>query len=188
MIGPFARTMWPWNARFLPTCNVFYWRADLEAAEGFDEAFATPAGEDTDLGLRIRKLGRQIVLDDRPLVYHDVRANSFRQTLGETLRWVNLPRLIAKHPEVRKELLHARIFWRPSHPRVLLAASGLILTPWFPPAAVLAIPWVTQSVSSKKFGPSRRRRVVALPGRLVVDLLEVAVMARGSLRHRTVML
>jgi len=185
---PFIRVVRNDDASFFATCNVFYRRDDLEAVAGFDETFRTPAGEDTDLGLRIRALGRPARFVAEASVHHPVRPPSFRATLRETVRWTGIPRVVARHPSVRDDLLHHRVFWKRSHPTALLAVVGLALLPRSRVGALLLAPWLYHRVHTSPACPGPRRRVLALPGTFVVDVLEVAVMLRGSLRERTLVL
>jgi glycosyltransferase involved in cell wall biosynthesis len=190
LLVDFSRTQRVDDARFAQTCNVFYRRADLEAAGGFDPGFTTPGGEDTDLALRVEALGSPRVHAPRAVVRHDVRPTSLRATLRETLRWADIPRLYAKHPHARAESLHRRWFWKPSHPPVLLLLVGLAvaLVRRSPGPLVLAAPWVRFRTVTWPLARGPRRRWALLPGALAVDALEVAVMVRGSVRHRTVVL
>ncbi len=185
---PFTRVVQNDDARFFATCNVFYRRDDLEAVGGFDETFRTPAGEDTDLGLRIRDLGRPPRFVASAAVHHPVRPPSFRATLRETVRWTGIPRVVARHPSVRRDLLHHRVFWKRAHPPAIVAVLGLALVPRSRLAALLLVPWLHHRLRTEPACPGPRRRVLALPGTFVVDVLEVGVMARGSIRERTLVL
>lgn len=190
LLVDFSRTQRVEDARFAQTCNVAYRRVDLEAAGGFDRGFCTPGGEDTDLALRVEALGSPRLFCGDAAVRHDVRASSLRATLRETLRWHDIPRLYAKHPVARRESLHRRWFWKPSHPPVLLLAAGAALAAVrrSPAPLLLALPWVRFRTEVWPVARGPRRRWALLPGALAVDLLEVAVMVRGSVRHRTVVL
>lgn len=190
LLVDFARTQRVEDPRFAQTCNVVYRRADLHAAGGFDRGFRAPGGEDTDLALRVEGLGSPRVFCADAVVRHDVRATSLRATLRETLRWQDVPRLYAKHPAARRESLHLRWFWKPSHPPALLLALGLGLAAArrSPAPLLLTLPWVRFRTAVWPMARGPRRRWALLPGALAVDLLEVAVMARGSARHRTVVL
>ena len=190
LLVDFARTLRVEDARFAPTCNVFYRRADLEAAGGFDPTFTHAGGEDTDLALRVEALGSRRVFAPDAAVRHDVRPSHLRVTLRDTLRWVDVPLLYAKHPAARGESLHRGVFWKPSHPPVLLLLVGLALTAGRrrPGPLLLALPWVRFRTQVWPVARGPRRRWAMLPGALAVDVLEVAVMARGSLRHRTLVL
>jgi glycosyltransferase involved in cell wall biosynthesis len=190
LLVDFSRTQRVDDARFAQTCNVFYRRADLEASGGFDPGFETPGGEDTDLALRVEALGSPRVHAPAAVVRHDVRPSSLRATLRETLRWYDIPRVYAKHPHARRESLHRRLFWKPSHPPVLLLAAGvgIALARRRPGPLLLAVPWIRFRTVVWPVSGGPRRRWAMLPGALAVDALEVAVMARGSLRNRTVVL
>ncbi len=185
-LGAFSRTMRVDDARFMQTCNAFYRLADLEAVGGFDPAHRT--GEDVDLGLRVHALGREIRYAGDVRVLHDVRPSSFRATLRESWSWVDLPRLHRRHPAHRSRLFFARHFWKPTHPLVLLAVTGLAAAWRWPPAALLVLPWVRFRVVRWPLVPGRRRRWLVLPGAFVVDVVEVVTMLRGSVKHRTVLL
>jgi GT2 family glycosyltransferase len=193
--GPFSLTVTVEDVRFFHTCNVFYRREDLEAVGGFDEGFRTPGGEDTDLGLRVRALGAEPAFAPEALVYHDVSPSSLAAVLRQTLRWTDIPRFFRKHPEARRDLLVGRLFWKPSHPRVIAAAGGLLAAaaaaPTAPAAAgalVLGLPWLWFRVRRRPLAEGPRRRWLVLPGAFAVDLLEVGVMLAGSLRHRALVL
>jgi GT2 family glycosyltransferase len=190
LLVDFARTQRVDDVRFAQTCNVVYRREDLQRAGGFDRGFTTPGGEDTDLALRVEALGSRRVFAAQAVVRHDVRPSSLAATLRETLRWYDVPRLYAKHPSARAQMLHLRWFWKPSHPPVLLLLAGVAaaLGTRRPAGLLLAGPWVLFRTRVWPVARGPRRRWALLPGALAVDLLEVAVMARGSLRHRTVVL
>lgn len=190
LLVDFSRTQRVEDARFAQTCNVFYRRTDLEAVDGFDPAFTTPGGEDTDLALRVEAVGSPRVFAPDAVVRHDVRPTSLRATLRETRRWTDVPLLYAKHPAARRESLHRSVFWKPTHPPVLLLLVGLLAAAGRrrPEPLLLALPWVRFRTQVWPVARGPRRRWALLPGALAVDALEVAVMARGSVRHRTVVL
>ncbi|MGH2784712.1 MAG: glycosyltransferase family 2 protein [Actinomycetota bacterium] len=185
--GPFSRTISVLEASFFETCNTFYRRADLEAAGGFDEAFTSHGGEDTDLGWRIRKRGVEAVFAPEALVHHDVKPSELGAAVREALRWTGIPRVIRLHPEGRSHL-YGGLFWKPSHPFAIAAAAGALLAPRSRWALVLALPWLWYRIGVAPLDPGRRRRVAALPGALAVDLAEVVAMVRGSIEHRTFVL
>lgn len=186
--APFSRTMAVDSARFFETCNVFYRRRDLEAAGGFDERFRRPSGEDTHLGLAVTARGVEPVFARDALVLHDVRPGSLAGALRETLRWVDLPLVLRGRPEARPALVHRLVFWKPTHPPATVAAAGLLLALRWRPALVLVVPWLVHRLRTSPPCADPAGRVLALPGALAVDLCEVGVMVRGSLRHRTVLL
>ncbi|MGH9085487.1 MAG: glycosyltransferase family 2 protein [Acidimicrobiales bacterium] len=184
---PFARSLTMEDARFFQTANAFYRRDDLEAVGGLDEEFST--GEDTDLGLRVAALGGSVVFVPEALVHHRVHTPDARGAVRGALRWVDLPLVVRRHPEMRGALVH-RLFWKRSHPPLVLAVVGAGVALGGHPRAGLALvlPWLHHRLRTAPIVPGRRRRVELLPAALVVDLAEVTAMAIGSIRHRVVVL
>jgi len=198
--GPFSRTINVHDVDYLATCNVFYDWTDLEAVGGFEEAYETPTGEDTDLAWRIRdELGRGFAFEGNAVVRHAVRPSNFLAALRETARWYGIPLFVARHPRARREMLHRRVFWKPSHPKALLALAGGVLlilaVAGIVPAWLIAVglvlcgPWLRHRLRSRPL-PTRRMRYrpFYLPGALAIDLAEIVAMIRGSLRYRTLVL
>lgn len=187
-MGPFSRTVYALDANWLPTCNVFYRRADLDAVDGFDETFVKPGAEDTDLGYRVHyQCRRELRFAPDVLVYHDVRPSRFIDAAKESQRWSAMPRFFRTHPESRANL-HRRIFWKASHPKALLAAAGLILTTRSNLFLLLLLPWLHYRTRVRRPLGWKKSTIALLPGVLIVDLLEVVAMVRGSLRYRTLVL
>jgi hypothetical protein len=186
LLRPFSRSLRVESVRFFETCNIFYRRRDLEAARGFDESLRT--GEDTELGLRVRDDGVEAVYAPDALVFHEVRTGNFRGAIREAQRWVDLPRVVGLHPEDRHGLLYRRWFWKRTHPSVMLAAVAVGLSAVDRRALLLMAPWLWVRLKVDPPCPGPRRRWFALPGALAVDVVEVAVMIRGSVRHRTLVL
>jgi glycosyltransferase involved in cell wall biosynthesis len=184
-IGPFSRTIRVNDVNWLPTCNVFYRRSDLGAVGGFDESFLQVGGEDTDLAFRVRdECGREFAFAHDALVYHDVRPSRFVDAAKESFRWTGAPRFFRLHPDGRARL-HRGIFWKPSHPKVILATIGLLLGLVYRPSLLLALPWLYYRTRVRRPAGPRRGIPAALPGTFVVDLFETIAMIRGSIRHRT---
>lgn len=183
--GPWSRSLTVRDARFVQTANAFYWRADLEAVGGFDEVFRN-GGEDTDLGMRVcAQLGRQRVYEPEALVLHDVHPGTARSLArSSATRWTDLPLVLRRHPEMRAQA-HYRVFWKRTHPWVLLALAGLVAAPVRPAAAVGLAPWLVDR--GWRHRPPRARWR-SLPGVFLVDVAEVVGCARGSLRHRSLLL
>ena len=185
---PFARAMDVGDPRFFETCNVFYRRRDLIAAGGFDERFRRPSGEDTHLGLRVAELGVEAVFADDAVVYHDVRHDGARAALAEATRWADLPLVFKGRAYARPGRVHRRLFWKPSHPPALLALAGLAVGSRWRPGLLLLGPWLHYRLRRDPVASEPARRVATLPLALALDATEVATMARGSIRHRTVLL
>lgn len=187
--APHARTQAidppsPWAQ----TCNILYPRELLDRLDGFDEEIES--GEDTDVALRGIGAGASLCAAPEVLNYHSVHVSGLPALLRTLPRWEFIPWLVKRHPELRREC-SAGLFWRETHGWMLLALLGLAvgLTSRRRSAALLALPWTVRAASS--YGSGLRGRVragVELPGRAVVDLAELAVLARGSARHRSLVL
>lgn len=199
-VGPFSRTMEVTaETGYYQTCNVAYRRDCLERLGGFDERFRRAAGEDTDLAWRARAAGARTTFVADALVHHDVRPSSLRAQLADTPRWEAVVLCARSHPGLRR-LFHRPWCWKASHPPALLALAGLALatgpavaarpaTAWSRLGAVaLTAPYLRYRVFIEPLRGGPRRRTAAIPGALLLDLAEVAVLARASLRHRSLVL
>jgi GT2 family glycosyltransferase len=173
---------------FAQTCNIAYPRELLERVNGLDENLPAPAGEDTDLAVRARAAGAELVAAPDAVVYHAVEELLLPDAIRLNFRWRHLAFVIKRHPELRSHFTH-RIFWRRSHRDVLMLVVGLGVARRFPPALLLAMPWTRRRLLRR--GRHKRALVagaVELPGALVVDLCEVVAMCWGSARYRTIIL
>lgn len=181
-LGPFARTLvvdgaGPW----FQTANIRYPRALLEQLDGFDERFPHPAGEDTDLGWRAWEAGAPIAYAPDAVVWHAVHPLGVRGCVRAAARWASAVPVVRRHPGIRAHLPR-RIFWKPSHERLLLAAAGLALARPTRGAALLAlVPYLLLRVGGPRSWPD-------IPGHVAVDTAEIVAMARGSVAARTLLL
>lgn len=185
---PFSRSLRVDEPRFFETCNIFYRRADLERVGGLDEAFST--GEDTDLGLRVVEGGGMPVWAPGAVVHHRVRRPDLRAHVREARRWADLALVVRRHPAHRSMLVHRSWFWKRTHPPTIVALLALAAAVVFrsPRPLALGAWWVVHRSVLEPPCPGPRRRLLALPGTLVVDAAEVEAMVRGSIRHRTLLL
>ena len=168
------------------TANIAYPREVLERAGGFDETL--PAVDDTDLEQRALGAGARLVAAPDAVTFHAVHAAGLGALLRSLWRWQHVPAVVKRHPHLR-EGMPLRIFWKERHASFLLAVGGALLAPRRPAALVLALPWVRAALPA--YGASARGRARAaseLPGRALADGTEVLALARGSLRHRTILL
>jgi GT2 family glycosyltransferase len=177
--APRARTVWidPPTAS-AQTCNAIYPRDLLERVGGFDEhGFPTCAAEDTDLAWRS---GAAIVPAPEVLTFHCVEPISLARAVRVAWRWRQLPKLVARHPGLRRHM-PLRVFWKRRHALLLLA----LVTRRPLAAAAYAI----DALPSYGTGPRGLARAASeLPGRLLVDAVELTALATGSARHRTLFL
>jgi len=168
----------PWHE----TCNIAYPRELLERLGGFDEGYGLLGGEDTDLGARALQGGTPKVYVREALVWHAVERRSFRQALREAARTRDQPQVLARFPELRRELV-LHLFTRRSHALLALALAGA-LTRKPLPAALAAAPYVRFHLDHHRISPaSLVRAATHLPVRALADSVEIAVVARRGLRR-----
>src|SRR5205823_1648100 len=104
-------------------------------------------------------------------------------------KWRDLPAAVGRHRRLRELYPLDGRLWRPSHGWLLLALAGAMAAPRRPAAAALAAPYLHGLLDpAEPYPRSRLRRAIELPGRLVVDAAEVAALAVGSARHKTLFL
>lgn len=166
-------------------CNIVYPREAVLAVGGFAEHM--DGGEDTDLNLRVQAAGFPYVGDESMLTYHAIIDASVAQWIQASRRWANLPELLRRHPQLRRELLLG-VFWKREHLWLLLGLVGLRGASRHPWRALAVLPW---AVGRGAHGENLRghvRDLTELPGWALVDLAELLALARGSLRHRTIVL
>jgi GT2 family glycosyltransferase len=187
--SPHARTLTveppvPWAQ----TANILYPREVLERLGGFDESFPDAAGEDTDLAQRGVEAGVPYVGEPDAVTYHAVHAGSIWTLMRSVWRWQAVPAVVKRHPSLR-EGMPLGVFWKTRHAHLALAALGLLLARRRPWLAVLVLPWIVEALPSYGSGPRGRLRAASeLPGRALIDVVEMTALARGSVKHRTLLL
>lgn len=172
------------------TCNIVYPRDVLERAGGFDEHLE--GGEDADLAWRARSAGVSLVAAPNVLTFHAVEAQSLPAALRSSWRWRHLPAVVGRHPQLRSATAFSGLFWKPRHAWFSLALAGTALAaaarrPALAGAAL--VPWALSAAPA--YGSSWRGRVRAgleLPAEAAIDAVELAALAAGSIRHRTIFL
>lgn len=168
------------------TCNIAYPRHVLEQVAGFDPQLRV--GEDTDLALRARRAGAEQIAAPEMLVYHAVEERGLPATLRSLTRWQDMAALVKRHPEVREHVC-ARVFWKPEHAAWIASLAGVALARRDMRAATLALPWLALSLRHRGHSPRGiLRSLIELPGRAAIDGVEIATLAQGSVRHRTLLL
>jgi glycosyltransferase involved in cell wall biosynthesis len=165
------------------TCNMLYPRELLEELGGFDEGFGLrPGGEDTDLAWRALEAGRPARFAPDALVHHAVESLGPRGSLRDAARWTETVRVFARHPGARAGL-HRRVFWNEWHYLLVRSALALALPPWMR-ALVLA----RHALALRDRARWLRAGSAAIPFLLLYDLVELVAVARGAVRHRTLVL
>jgi GT2 family glycosyltransferase len=174
-VGPYAQT-----------CNILYPRELLERLGGFDERAI--AGEDVDLSLRARASGAGISAAADAVVYHAVESHTLPGIVRQNLKWRHLAYLASRHPELRATL-PGRIFWDADHVRTTAALAGVLGARRNPALLALTLPYVAHAWGRRGSGLRARAIAVAeMPGQAVRQAAEVAGLAIGSARHRTLLL
>jgi glycosyltransferase involved in cell wall biosynthesis len=169
------------------TCNILYPRDVLERVGGLDDSLL--AFEDTDLALRAQEQGVPFVGAPEVITYHAVHTSSLARKLRGVGRWRDGPATVKRHPGLR-ESLPLGIFWKPTHAWLPLAVLGLALEARRHRGAILlGLPWAVQHLPRYGRSPrGRLRSVVELPAQAAIELGEMVVLLRASIRHRTVLL
>lgn len=171
------------------TCNMAYPRSLLERLGGFDERFPAAWGEDTDLGLRARELGASQRYVDEALTWHAVLPRSLRAAMREASRRDGSVMVVARHPAYREEF-YWRYFTHDRHACLLISFLGLLLTRGRPAAVLIATaPYLWSIFDRRNLTPRGIARQAAhAPVRLGLDLVEIYVLARASIRERVLLL
>jgi GT2 family glycosyltransferase len=173
---------------FGQTANILYPRHLLERLDGFDERFARAGGEDTDLLWRALELDVPLVGEPVAVVNHAVEAFTALQVVRGMRKWEDLPYVVKRHPELRRTYPYGR-FWRRSHLLMLVGVVGGLAATRRPAAAALALPYLRTALDPHSpHERSRLRTVIEFPGRVAVDAAEIATLAKGSVRHRSLFL
>jgi len=164
-------------------CNIFYPRELLGSLDGFDERFgAVPAGEDTDLAWRAIERGASTVLAPDAIVYHAVERVGALGMLRFAARWGAGVRMFAEHPGTRA-MLHRRVFWNVWH--YLLWRSLLAL---FVPRTVRRLVLTRHLLELRRRARRAGGGARLVPFLVVYDAVECWSIARGAIRHKTLVL
>jgi hypothetical protein len=167
--------------------NIVYPRALVARLGGFAEDLLV--GEDTELNLRALAAGARYVGEAAMVTHHAVEEGWLLDWVRGAPRWADLARLLDRHPEFRAQLF-AGLFWKRTHAWVLLAATGAAAAARrrHPAPLILLAPYVLARPFRGGGLRGRLRHVAELPGWAVVDLAEIAVLARSSIEARTLIL
>jgi GT2 family glycosyltransferase len=160
-------------------CNIFYRRAALEAAGGFDEEIQYYT-EDTSLGWSVVEQGWERGYAERAVAFHDVEERGLRYHLQTGLLERNVARIAKHHPAFREDA-----FWRPYAFRgegvaFAFALAGVLVARRSPPVGVaLLLPYLRMRLPPREH-PRRGRFFFE---RVLVDAAQFAGMRWGSVQH-----
>jgi len=184
-----SKTNWVPNppSPWCEACNIIYPRVVLERAGGFDETMYV--GEDTDLALRARATGVPYIGNAEVLTWHAHEQTTILGAMKGSLRWGGLPELVRRHPQMRNEF-PGWFFWKHTHFWFFWAVAAWFLERRSRVWGLLALPYLMHAMSEKHSHKprGRMRALLELPGQAAVDAAEIYALARGSIRHRKLLL
>lgn len=186
-LGPFSRSLWVESqGPYYQAANIAYPRPVLEALGGFDADAFPYVGEDTDLAWRAFAAGVEAVWAPDALIHHAVTDLGPAGALRMATRWTPSIRLFARHPALREAHLTYGIFWKGSHYLLVRALLALAVRRRAPLLALwLGAPYVRHLL---KRGAEEGGGPAAAPFYALHDLVELAAVARGAARHRTLVI
>jgi hypothetical protein len=117
-----------------------------------------------------------------------VSGGSLLARLRSIPRWQHIPAVVKRHPRLRRHIT-AGVFWKGEHAALVAAAAAPLLMRRHRGAALLALPWLRLSMRHRGYGlRGLVRSASELPGHVAIDAAEIAVLTRGSVRYRTLLL
>jgi GT2 family glycosyltransferase len=182
------------EAGYYETCNMGYRREVLARVGGFDEGFAMPYGEDTDLAWRAKFSGASSTFAPTAVVWHDATNPGYLAHLKEMRRREGLVMAIGRNDDLRRQL---KLGWwfSASHPPAIILFALMLVLPFrarHPSTWALGLGagvWYALACRSNTFGARRKVDWLRiLPLRLIGDFYEISILARASVRHRTFLL
>ena len=178
-----SQSIWP-PRPWAQACNILYPREVLERFGGFPEDMYV--GEDTALAETARAAGVAYVGAPEVESWHAIAETSLAGMIRGAWRWRGLPLLIRRHPRLREEFT-LWMFWKRSHAWLPLAVAAFFLERRSRAYALLAVPYVVHALPDghSQSPRGRIRSLIELPGRISLDVAEMAALAWGSVRHRT---
>jgi hypothetical protein len=200
-VGPLERSVWSGEENLYPTCNVFYRREAYDKVGGFDRtatlrwgfrfserARGLGACEDTLLGWQVRRAGIA-VHEPEALVLHHVFPADLGEWMSRGVMLGSFPAVIREIPELRETIVPRGIlFGQYSRvPLYAMIAAGLLRRRRA--LGSLAAVWVAMKARElRQTGVPAAKWLPALPGSLVVDIVNAAALVSGSARARTLVL
>jgi GT2 family glycosyltransferase len=133
-----------WSGRF-ESCNVAFRTAAFRESAGFDEQVGH-FWEDTAAGYAMLRLGWQARFVPDAIVCHDVTYPGFAWHLRRAMKARNLGPVLARYPEIARDLFWLRVFLHRRDALLLLAAAGIgvAATRRSPVPVALAVPYAAE--------------------------------------------
>lgn len=182
-----------------PTANMMVRANVFNAFGGFDEtlSFRDPFNRatecaDTDLAWRIIKAGYARRFEPRAVIWHEIEQQSLAQWILEPTRLFLVPALVKRHPELRRCLLVARLFFYPPIWLLYTAVCVAVFAVIWQPLLFLLLPSALIVRGIHRTGSVDPRRLAAHAGRVIAHLPRMLVMTSsllyGSIRYRALVL
>jgi glycosyltransferase involved in cell wall biosynthesis len=180
-LDTYSKSMYlPGPTPHFETCNIVYPRALLEQVSGFDETYPAPAGEDSDLGWRVKAVGGVALFAPDAVVHHAVFPRTPRAALKDALMATHGVQAYKLNPGLREHLTQG-VFYERSHPLMLQAAYALWLSRRNPAAVAFAAPYAINVLARARGAKSP---VKAAAFHVAYDAVQIAATVRGAVRHR----
>jgi glycosyltransferase involved in cell wall biosynthesis len=189
--GPFDRTLSVvGRSPLFESANLFVRRELFERIGGF-ESWLGPRGgkelgEDVWFGWRAERLGARTSACARALAHHAVHPGTARTFIAERGRLRYFPALVARIPELRRELCYRGVFLNQRSARFDLAVIALGLAGLTRRGGVAAgaLPYGVQVWRDLREPHGAEKAVV----RPVADAVGLAALLGGSVRYRSLLL
>ncbi len=185
---PFDRTVWVTRESGLYECASLFVDADLfRRLDGFEDwlraSVGKPLAEDVWFGWRARRLGARTAFEPEAMVVHAVFRRGIAEFVAERRRLQYFPAIVGKIPELRGEFAYRRWFLsRRSAELDLALAAAVLALATRRRAPVLACAPYASRLARSALGWGRSGPRAAL-GELAADLVGLAALAAGSVRH-----
>jgi cellulose synthase/poly-beta-1,6-N-acetylglucosamine synthase-like glycosyltransferase len=171
-----------WTGRY-ECCNLGVRREALLNSEGFDEALFF--GEDVAGGLAVERAGWRHAFAPTAVVHHDVTHPGFRWWLRRGYMYGNIAWLVRRFPEFRTRYLWGGLFFRRRDALLLASLAGLLLSRIDRRSLLFTLPYIW---NRRPRGLHPFDLTVGRVQAILFDLVILAGMVRGSVRHRTLVL
>jgi glycosyltransferase involved in cell wall biosynthesis len=171
------------------SCNVMYDARAFRAAGGFPTDYfdlvRTPFGEDAALAWAVRRTGGTAVFEPRARVRHAVFEPDFSRHLGYQWQIRFFPELVRRVPELRRELLTARLFLGRRSLRACAALAAAMLASRYRIAWLLALPMAVYLAGIALRARDARAAAVGVGKHAASDAVRQAALVWGSVRFRS---
>lgn len=198
-MGPWDHTIWVTAPTpFFETCNVGYRRSAYERVGGFDETdplLHPPSGrafgEDACLAWEVQRTGGASAFVEGSVVHHRCIPGTYARWLADQRELVGFPGLARRSPLVARWLFGGVFLDRRSaaFDLAVLGVVAAVLTRhrWL---AVTALPWARLRWRfARHLARGDRRDTASIAARLAwSDSVALAAMAKGSVKHRRILL